>query len=117
MICGGFVAEVSIIDTPITSHYPYVHASHSFSPLSPTSPPSLSFMLPETPVPGLALPEAFESLEQRLDSTLQLSRLGGSPSAQTLGLVTVCQEMERLLKLAFIGQGLGVEGGRGEGGE
>lgn len=60
---------------------------------------------PDTPVvPGLALPAAFEALDKRLESTLQLCQLKSSAESQTLGLVTVCQELQRLLKFAFIGE-------------
>ena len=59
----------------------------------------------DTPVvPGLALPAAFEALDKRLESTLQLCQLKSSAESQTLGLVTVCQELQRLLKFAFIGE-------------
>ena len=52
----------------------------------------------------MALPEAFESLDKRIESTVQFCRLKGSVESQILGLVTVCQEMQRLLKFAFIGR-------------
>ena len=55
-------------------------------------------------LPGLALPEAFESLDKRIESTVQFCRLKGSVESQILGLVAVCQEMQRLLKFAFIGE-------------
>lgn len=55
-------------------------------------------------LPGLALPEAFRALDTRLESTLQLcSSSKGPMDGPFLGLVTVCQEMQTLLKLAFIG--------------
>ena len=60
--------------------------------------------LAEPVLPGLALPEAFESLDKRIESTVQFCRLKGSVESQILGLVTVCQEMQRLLKFAFIGE-------------
>ena len=63
------------------------------------------FTTPAEPVlPGLALPEAFDSLDKRIESTAQFCRLKGSVESQILGLVTVCQEMQRLLKFAFIGE-------------
>ena len=63
------------------------------------------FYVPAEPIlPGLALPEAFESLDKRIESTVQFCRLKGSVESQILGLVTVCQEMQRLLKFAFIGE-------------
>ena len=57
-------------------------------------------------MPGLALPDAFRALDNRLDTTLQLCSLKGPGSVDgpLLGLVTVCQEMQTLLKLAFIGK-------------
>ncbi len=61
-------------------------------------------------IPGLALPEAFKSLEERVDSTLQLCRLKGSVESQIVGVVTVCQELQHLLKCAFVGEGGGGSG-------
>ena len=94
--------------------------SLSLSPPSPHSlylllfsPPSANFTGLEYPpppppaepiLPGLALPEAFESLDKRIESTVQFCHLKGSVESQILGLVTVCQEMQRLLKFAFIGK-------------
>ncbi len=60
---------------------------------------------PDPVIPGLALPEAFESLEKRVDSTIQLCRLKGSMESQVMGVITVCQELQRLLKCAFVGEG------------
>jgi hypothetical protein len=57
-------------------------------------------------LPGLALPEAFQSLDSRLDSVLQLCSAKGSPEAQLLGVVTVCEELKQLLKCAFIENGM-----------
>ena len=71
----------------------------TISPLLSKSRPSAEPILP-----GLALPEAFESLDKRIESTVQFCSLKGSVESQILGLVTVCQEMQRLLKFAFIGK-------------
>lgn len=54
-------------------------------------------------LPGLALPEAFESLEGHLESVVSLCQLKGSAEAQAVGVVSICQELLRLLKCAFIG--------------
>ena len=54
-------------------------------------------------LPGLALPEAFATLDSRLESVMQLSVAKGSPEAQVVGLITVCEELKQLLKCAFIG--------------
>ena len=57
----------------------------------------------ELSLPGLALPEAFEDLEKRLDSALKLCKLSTPPDGQVLGVIAICQELQRLLKCAFIG--------------
>jgi hypothetical protein len=57
-------------------------------------------------LPGLALPEAFASLDSRLESVMQLSVSKGSPEAQVVGLITVCEELKQLLKCAFIENGM-----------
>ena len=54
--------------------------------------------------PGLALPEAFESLDSHLESVVSLCQLKGSTEAQAVGVVSICQELLRLLKCAFIGE-------------
>ena len=54
-------------------------------------------------LPGLALPGAFKSLDSRLESVVQLCAAKGSPEAQVVGVVTVCEELKQLLKCAFIG--------------
>lgn len=54
--------------------------------------------------PGLALPEAFESLDSHLESVMSLCQLKGSTEAQAVGVVSICQELLRLLKCAFIGE-------------
>lgn len=65
----------------------------------------ITAFLPDLPVvPGLGLPGAFEALDKRLESTMQLCKLKGSAESQTLGMITVCQELQRLLKFAFIGE-------------
>lgn len=61
-------------------------------------------LLSDPVIPGLALPEGFESLERRVDSILQLCKLKGSVESQVMGVVTVCQELQRLLKCAFVGE-------------
>ena len=60
--------------------------------------------LADMSLPGLALPEAFETLDSRLESVMQLSVAKGSPEAQVVGLITVCEELKQLLKCAFIGR-------------
>ena len=69
--------------------------------------------LAEPVLPGLALPQAFESLDKRIESTVQFCRLKGSIESQILGLVSVCQEMQRLLKFAFIGESFKIINYRG----
>ena len=59
----------------------------------------------EPVVPGLALPKAFESLEKQLECVGSLCKLKGSHEAQTAGLLLVCGELQRMLRLAFIGMG------------
>lgn len=59
--------------------------------------------IPDLALPGLALPEAFQSLDSRLESVMQLCTAKGSPEAQLVGVVTVCEELQQLLKCAFIG--------------
>ena len=54
-------------------------------------------------VPGLSLPKAFEEAEQKLESVASLCRMKCSYETQTASLVTVCSDLHRLLKLAFIG--------------
>ena len=39
-----------------------------------------------------------------MEATLRLCQLKGSPEGQLLGAITVCQELQRLLKFAFIGE-------------
>ena len=39
-----------------------------------------------------------------MESTLRLCQLKGSPEGQLLGAITICQELQRLLKFAFIGE-------------
>ena len=86
-------------------HLRCTHLSLSLSLSLLILPISLVLKSPAEPIlPGLALPEAFESLDKRIESTVQFCRLKGSVESQILGLVTVCQEMQRLLKFAFIGK-------------
>lgn len=54
-------------------------------------------------LPGLALPEAFQSLDSRLASVIQLCTAKGSPEAQVVGVVSICEELKQLLKCTFIG--------------
>ena len=61
-------------------------------------------LLAEPVLPGLALPKAFETLEKHLDSTLKLCKLNRPPDGQILSVITICQELKRLLKCAFIGK-------------
>ena len=63
----------------------------------------MTFIGADVALPGLALPEAFQSLDSRLESVLQLCTAKGSPEAQLVGMVTVCEEMKQLLKCTFIG--------------
>lgn len=54
-------------------------------------------------LPGLALPEAFQSLDTHLESVMQLCTAKGSPEAQLIGMITICEDLKQLLKCAFIG--------------
>ena len=54
-------------------------------------------------VPGLSLPKAFEEVERKLESVANLCRMKCSYETQTASLLTVCSDLQRLLKLAFIG--------------
>ena len=65
----------------------------------------MSSCLADPVLPGLALPEAFESLEKHVESTIKLCKLSSPPDGQILSVITVCQELQRLLKCAFIGKG------------
>lgn len=60
----------------------------------------------EPVIPGSALPEAFTALEQSIEATLQMCKLKASLDTQIVGMVTVCDELQRLLKLAFIENGM-----------
>eukprot|EP00731_Ephydatia_muelleri_P027226 Em0019g99a len=60
----------------------------------------------EPVIPGSALPEAFTALEQSIEATLQMCKLKASLDTQVVGMVTVCDELQRLLKLAFIENGM-----------
>lgn len=60
----------------------------------------------EPVIPGSALPEAFTALEQRIEDTLQMCKMKASPDTQLVGMVTICDELQRLLKLAFIENGM-----------
>ena len=55
-------------------------------------------------LPGLGLPLAFNALEKRIETALQLCRLKSPVDAQINGLVSLCEELQRLLKVAFIGK-------------
>lgn len=61
------------------------------------------FGVVEPVLPGLALPEAFGSLEKRLDSTIKLCKLSSPPDGPLLSVIAICQELQQLLKCAFIG--------------
>ena len=58
----------------------------------------------EPVVPGMALPKAMERIEKNLESVARMGRMKGSSEAQLAGLLAVCEEQQRLLKLAFIGK-------------
>ena len=58
----------------------------------------------EPSVPGLALPKAFESLEKHIETATNLCKLKGSHESQVAGLLIVCGELQRLLRLAFVGE-------------
>ena len=74
-----------------------IFSPRSQTDLTPSLPPEMAF-------PGLALPEAFESLDSHLESVVSLCQLKGSTEAQAVGVVSICQELLRLLKCAFIGE-------------
>ena len=57
----------------------------------------------EPVLPGLALPEAFESLDRRIESTIKLCKLSTPPDTHVLSVIGMCQELQRLLKCTFIG--------------
>ncbi len=52
----------------------------------------------------MALPKAMERIEKNLESVARMGRMKGSSEAQLAGLLAVCEEQQRLLKLAFIGK-------------
>ena len=61
-------------------------------------------IFPEPSIPGLALPKAFESLESHIDTAANLCKLKGANESQVASLLIVCGELQRLLRLAFIGR-------------
>ncbi|KAL5463714.1 hypothetical protein EMCRGX_G032639 [Ephydatia muelleri] len=80
---------------------------------NPSNPPTQEVQLipdlvisGEPVIPGSALPEAFTALEQSIEATLQMCKLKASLDTQVVGMVTVCDELQRLLKLAFIENGM-----------
>ena len=52
----------------------------------------------------MALPRALEGIEKRLESVAAMGQMNGSANAQIAGLLAVCEEQQRLLKLAFVGE-------------
>ena len=58
----------------------------------------------EPVVPGMALPRAMERIEKNLELVAKMGRMKGSVEAQLAGLLSVCEEQQQLLKLAFIGE-------------
>lgn len=58
----------------------------------------------EPTIPGLALPKAFEELEKQFDCVANVCRLKGSHESQTTGILLVCHELQRLLRLSFVGK-------------
>lgn len=58
----------------------------------------------EPQLPGLALPKAFDALQLQLESVADMCKLRGTHEAQTTGLLLVCEELQRLLRLSFIGK-------------
>lgn len=52
---------------------------------------------------GPALPNRFNPLERLLESAVQSVRLKSTPEVQMSGLLAFCEEMQRILKIAFIG--------------
>uniref|UniRef100_A0A1X7VBH3 Uncharacterized protein n=2 Tax=Amphimedon queenslandica TaxID=400682 RepID=A0A1X7VBH3_AMPQE len=60
----------------------------------------------EPSIPGLALPKAFEELEKQFDCVANVCRLKGSHESQTTGILLVCHELQRLLRLSFVENGI-----------
>ena len=52
---------------------------------------------------GPALPNRFNPLERLLESAVQSARLKSTPEVQMSGILAFCEEMQRILKIAFIG--------------
>ena len=52
---------------------------------------------------GPALPNRFNPLERLLESAVQSARLKSTTEVQISGILAFCEEMQRILKIAFIG--------------
>lgn len=61
-------------------------------------------LLLEPIVPGLTLPKAFEELEKQFETIANICTLKGSHESQTTGLLLLCHELQRLLRLSFVGK-------------
>ena len=48
--------------------------------------------------------DTFQHLEKLLASAVSICRLNGTVQCQTGGLITVCEEMQRLLRCSFSGK-------------
>jgi hypothetical protein len=58
----------------------------------------------EPGLPGLSLPKAFDDLQAQFELVASHCKHNGSHEAQTAGLLLVCNELQRLLRLSFIGE-------------
>ena len=52
---------------------------------------------------GPALPNRFNTLERLLESAVKSVRLKSTPELQMSGILAFCEEMQRILKIAFMG--------------
>ena len=52
---------------------------------------------------GAAVPNRFNTLEQLLESAVKSVRLESEPKLQMAGILAFCEELQRILKIAFVG--------------
>ena len=52
---------------------------------------------------GPALPDRFNPLERLLETAVKSVRLKSTPEVQMSGILALCEEMQRILKIAFMG--------------
>ena len=53
---------------------------------------------------GQAVVDRFHTLEQLLESAVKMVKLKGASEFQMAGFLTYCEELQRILKIALLGQ-------------